>query len=230
MNRTVGPYVFSDRDAERLLHQSFDMLDLYPPEVHQRQGDRRRRIVAALDDADGGLATVWNEFLGAREDRIAEGALPRSRTGAVVGVHLSSGGVPKTAVARAEVGFGGMEGDVQDSRVHHGAPFQALCLWSDEVIAALAAEGHPIGRGSAGENVTISGLDWSEVTPGVRLRIGTTLCQVSSYAVPCSKNARWFSDRNFQRIHHDRGSMSRVYASVLEPGAVAEGDAVVLEP
>jgi MOSC domain-containing protein YiiM len=98
------------------------------------------------------------------------------------------------------------------------------------VIASLAADGHPIGAGSAGENVTVSGLDWSDVKPGVRLRIGSVLCQVTAYAVPCKQNARWFSDGDFTRIHHSRGPVSRVYAVVLDPGVIAVGDAVTLEP
>jgi MOSC domain-containing protein YiiM len=98
------------------------------------------------------------------------------------------------------------------------------------VIAALAAEGHPVAAGAAGENVTVGGLPWAEVRPGVRLRLGSSLCQVMAYAVPCKQNARWFSDRDFRRIHHSNGPISRVYAVVLEPGAIAVGDDVVLGP
>ena len=66
--------------------------------------------------------------------------------------------------------------------------------------------------------------------PGVRLRLGSVLCQVMAFAVPCKQNARWFSDRRFQRIHHSNGPISRVYALVLEPGSIAVGDDAVLEP
>ncbi len=45
-----------------------------------------------------------------------------------------------------------------------------------------------------------------------------------------AERARWFSDRDFTRIHHSRGPISRVYATVLEPGTVTTGDRVVLEP
>ena len=50
-----------------------------------------------------------------------------------------------------------------------GGPLAALCLYSLEVIQALQAEGHSIFPGSVGENITLSHLDWSRVTPGVRL-------------------------------------------------------------
>ena len=78
--------------------------------------------------------------------------------GHVAQVSASGGGVPKTAVARAEVTWRGLDVDRQSDRGNHGRPWQALCLWSAEVVDALAAEGHPIGYGYAGENITVAGI------------------------------------------------------------------------
>jgi MOSC domain-containing protein YiiM len=114
--------------------------------------------------------------------------------------------------------------------MHHGRPWQALCLWSLEVIDAFQAAGHPIAPGLAGENITVSGLHWPDVRPGVRIQIGEVLCEISSYAIPCSQNSGWFLDGEFTLMHHDRGPVSRVYATVLEPGRIATGDAAILEP
>jgi MOSC domain-containing protein YiiM len=133
-------------------------------------------------------------------------------------------------VAEVEVDWRGVVGDRQASRTHHGRPWQALCLWSTEVIAGFRSEGHPIAPGLAGENVTVTGLPWAEVRPGVRLRVGEVLCCVSSYAIPCKQNTGWFKDGDFMVMHHDRGPVSRVYATVLEPGRIRVGDAAVLEP
>ena len=121
-------------------------------------------------------------------------------------------------------------GDRQGTRVHHGRPWQALCLWSTEVIDALAAHGHPIASGRAGENITVSGLPWHDVRPGVRVQLGEVLCEVSAYALPCAQNAGWFLDGDFSQMHHERGPVSRLYATVLKPGAVRVGDDAVLEP
>jgi MOSC domain-containing protein YiiM len=180
--------------------------------------------------AAGDIGAVWREVLTARDDSEAAGALPASATGSVRQISASGGGVPKRAVSHAQVDRGGVVGDRQATRVHHGRPWQALCIWSSEVIASLAADGHAIGAGSAGENVTLAGLDWADVRPGVRVQIGSVLCQVTAYAVPCKQNARWFSDGDFTRIHHSRGPISRVYAVVLEPGQIAVGDSAILEP
>ncbi len=55
--------------------------------------------------------------------------------------------------------------------------------------------------------------------------------EVSSYSIPCQKNAQWFADGVFDRIHHERHpGWSRLYATVLRPGRIEVGDAVVVEP
>ena len=147
-------------------------------------------------------------------------------------LNVSGGGVPKLPVDEVKVTAdgGGVAGDVQAERKHHGRPWQALSLWSLEVIDALAAEGHPIAPGSAGENVTIAGLDWSLVKPGVQLRLGTdVVCEITHYAVPCKKQAQWFSDRDFMRIDEIKHpGWARMYAAVLEGGALTTGDPVTI--
>lgn len=243
MEIRLGDHLFSATDARRTVAEAVELLDEYgvhDPEVAAELTARRARLAhevegldawkAPLDDVEQRLAAVWDELLGVRGDLVAAGLLPRRSEGAVVGLHLGGGGVPKGAARFVEVDHAGVVGDRQATRRHHGAPWQALCLWSEEVVAAFAAGGHPIGPGYAGENVTIVGLRWGDVRPGVRLAIGTVLCEISSYAVPCRQNAPWFSDRDFDRIHHRHGPVSRMYATVLRPGSVAVGDPVILEP
>jgi len=162
--------------------------------------------------------------------RLVHAATPRTE-GTVVQIGRSGGGVPKLPVPRADIDLHGVVGDAQADRRNHGRPWQALCLWSAEVIEEWASDGHPIGFGSAGENLTVRGLDWSALTPGVRLLIGTALVQISSYSIPCAKNAHWFRDGYFRRMAHDVSpGRSRLYAAVLQPGAVSVGDAVIVEP
>jgi MOSC domain-containing protein YiiM len=151
--------------------------------------------------------------------------------GSVVQLSRSGGGVPKLPAARVEMTFGGLDGDRQASRRHHGRPWQAVCLWAAEVVEGLQQDGHPIGFGSAGENVTVRGLDWAALSPGVRLLVGGALLQVTSYAIPCAKNRRWFTDGDVRRMAQQvRPGASRLYASVVVEGVVAPGDAVVVEP
>jgi len=237
---TVGPYRFSEVDARRTLLHATEFLDDFPATAHLYQAERRSRIAEALAGVDAGhadlaelaapLDVVWAELQSARDDLVAADALPATTVGHVVRLSVSDGGVPKRAIGAVDVGYDGVTGDRQASRRHHGAPFQALCVWHAETIDQLAADGHPITYGDAGENVTISGIDWPMVRPGVRLQLGSVLCEVSSHAEPCNKNAQWFSDRDFSRIHDRNGPWSRMYATVVEPGSIAVGDTAVVEP
>lgn len=144
-------------------------------------------------------------------------------------ISVSQGGVPKLAVGNAVIDESGVIGDVQADRVHHGHPDQALCLFSLEVIERLQAEGHPIASGSAGENITISGLDWSEVVPGRRMTIGPVEIEITHYTTPCAKNAQWFADGGFNRMHVSKHpGESRVYARVITGGPIKTGDRVEL--
>jgi MOSC domain-containing protein YiiM len=155
---------------------------------------------------------------------------PRQR-GELVQVNVSNGGVPKTALPSATIGRRGLVGDQQAERQHHGRPLQALCLWSQDVIDALQAEGHPVNAGAAGENLTLAGIDWTTIRPGVRLSVGDALVEISAFATPCVKNAQWFADGKFRRIDHGLNpGWSRAYAWVLEGGTVAPGAPVVVEP
>lgn len=187
----------------------------------------------AIDEAATALAPeARREAVEATEQLLTDAgrAVPiRAQRGVVAGLFASGGGVPKAPIDEAVVGRRGVDGDRQATRKHHGRVSQALCLWSAEVIATLAAEGHPIGPGNAGENVLVRGIDWPALRPGVRLHLGAdVVAEVSGWALPCAKNARWFADGDFRRIDPDRrpGS-SRAYAAVLIGGVVRTGDAVV---
>lgn len=155
---------------------------------------------------------------------------PRS-SGTIAGIFVSSGGVPKRPLSAADVDSGGVAGDRQAKRKYHGRVWQALSLWSAEVVAELQGEGHPIVPGGAGENVSIQGLEWAALRPGVRLQLGGVLAEVSMPVTPCRQIATCFADGDPWRIGHRRRSgVTRWYASVLEPGRIALGDAVVVEP
>lgn len=148
--------------------------------------------------------------------------------GRITGLQRSAGGVPKLPVAEAVITADGLLGDHQRNLRYHGGPDRALCLLAQEVIDALAAEGHPIARGATGENITIAGLEWGALVPGARLHLGTdVLLEVTSYCTPCRKIAGAFADGGFSRLQHGQHpGRSRLYARVLAGGRLALGDAV----
>ncbi len=148
----------------------------------------------------------------------------------MVQINVSSGGVPKRPVGSARVTVDGVEGDRQRDRRHHGGPERAVCLYPLELIEALRAEGHPIGPGLIGENLTVRGLDWSTVVPGAHLLVGTdVVLQITRYAGPCANIAAAFADGDYARVSHTRhAGWSRLCARVRREGPVAVGDAIRL--
>jgi MOSC domain-containing protein YiiM len=95
-----------------------------------------------------------------------------SSAGRLESINSSGGGVPKTALFEAHITADGINGDVQRDLRYHGGPDRAVSIFSLELIRALQAEGHPIAAGTAGENLTVSGVDWALMTPGRELQIG----------------------------------------------------------
>jgi MOSC domain-containing protein YiiM len=151
-------------------------------------------------------------------------------TARIVQISISSGGVPKHPVASTRVTTLGLEGDARHDHNHHGGPDRALCLFLQERIDALLAEGHPIAPGSIGENLTIAGIDWTLVTPGSYLRLGAdVIAQVTRYTAPCANIGASFRDRDYTRVSQTRhAGDSRVYVHILRPGFRSCGDSVAL--
>ena len=147
--------------------------------------------------------------------------------GRIAQLNVSPGGVPKLPVREARVTSLGLESDAHDYE-HHGGPERAVCLFSLEMIDALALEGHTIEPGTIGENVTVEGIDWSLVTPGVRLRLGDeVVLEVTRYTSPCYKIAPVFLGREYSRVSQKRNpGWSRVYTRVLVEGVVRAGDLI----
>ena len=138
--------------------------------------------------------------------------------------------MPKLAVREAVLTPEGLAGDRQRDLRYHGGRERALCLFALERVLELQAEGHPIFPGSTGENLTVVGLDWSALEPGVRLALGEeALVEVTSYTAPCKNIAASFARGDFKRISQKvRPGHSRVYARVLRPGRLAVGQSVML--
>ena len=145
-------------------------------------------------------------------------------------INISNGGVPKLAAPDTHIQMDRVAGDWQNNRVHHGGPDQAVCIYSLELILALQSEGHPVFPGALGENLTLAGLDWAEVTLGAALRIGEAVhLEIVSYTTPCSHIQPYFHDHDSNRIHQKKHpGWSRVYARVLQAGPIQIGDKVTL--
>jgi MOSC domain-containing protein YiiM len=158
--------------------------------------------------------------------------LDNHRIGSLVSINVSNGGVPKRRVADAKVSQLGLLNDAQNDTIGHGGPERAVCVYALERIRALQAEGHPIDIGTAGENVTVEGIDWGLVTPGARLRLGAeVVVEVTRFTTPCKTIRDSFIDGQFIRISEKLyPGWSRVYTRVLSEGEIRSGDVVELTP
>ncbi|MEO5588772.1 MAG: MOSC domain-containing protein [Gemmatimonadaceae bacterium] len=139
--------------------------------------------------------------------------------------------MPKLPVPEALVTQSGVFGDSHTNGRHHGGPARAVSLFSIERIRALQAEGHPIGTGTTGENLTVIGLDWDLVVPGSLLEAGEAMLEVTTYTRPCRTIRDSFTDGKFLRLsqtHHP--GWSRIYTRVIREGMIRTGDEVILSP
>jgi MOSC domain-containing protein YiiM len=155
----------------------------------------------------------------------------RVQHGILHAINVSNGGVPKLPRPGAWIRTTGVEGDRQEDQVYHGGPDRAVCLYSLDLIEALQGEGHPIVPGAIGENLTIQGIDWTEVRPDARLEIGDVVLEITRSTTPCHKIAAAFAGGEFTRVSQKvHPGWSRYYARVLREGIVTVGDRVVLVP
>jgi MOSC domain-containing protein YiiM len=143
-------------------------------------------------------------------------------------IQTSKEGLPKIPKTQAEVTEVGLEGDRQQNQKVHGGVDRALCLYSLERILALQAEGHPIFPGAMGENLTLAGLDWETVSPGLKLGLGNqVVVEVTLFTKPCGTIAFAFLNNQFNRVSQDEHpGWSRAYARVLKPGHIRVTDQV----
>lgn len=157
--------------------------------------------------------------------------------GQIVQVNLSTGGVPKRAVPQAQVTSLGLEGDSHKHPEIHGGPRQAVLLIAAEAIEELSALGFPLTAGSLGENITTRGIDRREWRVGQRWRIGAeVVIELTKPRAPCQTLGAY--GRGIQAAVYDalvrdgdpaspKWGMSGFYASVIQPGAIRPGDAIV---
>ena len=161
-------------------------------------------------------------------------------TGSIFQINISSGGVPKQPLPEALVTALGVEGDGHAHPEIHGGPDRAVLLITAEGIEELAALGFPLTYGSLGENFTTRGIGRRDWRVGQRWRIGADLLiEITKRRAPC-KQLNVYGP-GLQAAIYDalteagdpaspKWGLSGVYASVVAPGLVRPGDAIVLVP
>ena len=66
--------------------------------------------------------------------------------------------------------------------------------------------------------------------PGVKLRLGEVLVEITDYATPCRTIRHAFVNEEYGRVSETRNpGWARTYARVLQPGQLYLGDVVRIE-
>ena len=102
----------------------------------------------------------------------------------LVAVCTSGGGVPKRPLPAAHVTEQGIDGDLH-AHAKHLRPDRALSILDLEVMRDLVIEGFLLQPGTAGENLTVSGLGVQLLPPGTLLEIGEVVLRLEAPRKPC---------------------------------------------
>lgn len=151
--------------------------------------------------------------------------------GLVASVNANRGGVPKPPVDGARVGRLGLDGDAHtEPEDVHGGPDRAVCIYAQEAIERVRADGHQAFPGAFGENLTLLGIDWAELGEGTRLTVGggdgedAVELELTTPAAPCQTIAHWFVRRRIARVSaRVNPADARWYARVVREGEVRAG-------
>ncbi|GMA58219.1 MOSC domain-containing protein YiiM [Alicyclobacillus sacchari] len=128
------------------------------------------------------------------------------------------------------VHFDHIDGDGQADRKNHGGPDKAVLCYAADHYRKWTRELHiDLPYGGFGENLTIEGMDETNVCVGDVLAIGGAKFQVSQMRGPCWKiSARWGIPDLLDRVR--ASGRTGWYLRVLEKGYVESGQPVqVLE-
>ena len=155
--------------------------------------------------------------------------------GIIVQVNISSGGLPKRAVAEGSIGPLGIDGDWHNNPQIHGGSRKAVLIVASETIDELAARGYPLFYGALGENLTTRGLSIRDVRVGDQIRAGSALLEITQPRGPCRQldiyGPGLKDDLTDERVRagdytSPRWGMSGFYAKVLSPGRVQPEDII----
>ena len=135
----------------------------------------------------------------------------------VIAVCISAGGVPKRPLLQARVTTDGIDGDLH-AHAKHNRPDRAISLFDLEILRQLVDEGFPLEPGTAGENITVEGLNVQQLPAGTLLQIGEVLIRLEIPRKPC-----YVLDVIDPQLKEAIIGRCGYMASVLCPGTICPG-------
>ncbi|NOH71748.1 MOSC domain-containing protein [Vibrio pectenicida] len=151
---------------------------------------------------------------------------------AVSFAHGSKSAIDKKAVGgRQSVSFLGLNGDEQGDLRFHGGVEKALHIYPTEHYNQWVEElgERDIFRhiGAFGENISSVGVTEEDICLGDKVRIGSTLLEVSQGRMPCWKLNVRFDQKDMAKRLQD-SLRTGWYFRVLQEGDIGQGDDIIL--
>jgi MOSC domain-containing protein YiiM len=123
-----------------------------------------------------------------------------------------------------------LAGDDQADRRIHGGYDKAVYAYAAEDYQWWELElGRTVGTATFGENLTTTGVDLKHSAIGDRWRVGDAVLEVAQPREPCFKLGMRMGDVAFPD-QFEKAVRPGVYLRILEPGVVAAGDTITVEP
>ncbi|WP_246116215.1 MOSC domain-containing protein [Denitromonas halophila] len=125
----------------------------------------------------------------------------------------------------------GLVGDKQADRRYHGGPDKAVHLYPADhyarLVAAFPALAGQVGPGTLGENLSVAGVDETQVCLGDVFALGDCRLQITQSRRPCWKIDHRLGVSGASRRVADEG-ITGWYFRVLDEGVIAPGDDMML--
>ena len=140
-------------------------------------------------------------------------------------------GIYKKAINKSiYLGLTDVIGDAVMDRKHHGGIDKACYLYSADHYSYWKKQFPKLdwSWGMFGENLTVEGLNETEINIGDIFNIGTATVQVSEPRRPCSILGIRFGTQKMVKLFNN-STFSGIYVRVLKEGSVKTGDKLILQ-
>ena len=121
--------------------------------------------------------------------------------------------------------------DEQGNKKLHGGPEKVLHQYGpmayDTLKQAFPTLGDLSAPGNIGENLSVEGMEDTNVCVGDVYQIGNVVIQVSAPRAPCNKISHRFDVKNLDRFVGENG-ITGWYYRVIQTGTIRNGDTVTL--
>ncbi len=141
----------------------------------------------------------------------------------VISINISEGGVPKLPVESVYVSEAGLEGDGHNHEKHYRLS-QAVCIQDMECLEELKSMGYSLEPGTAGENLTVRGLNVNALPIGSILKFsGGLVLEVTRVRPTC-----YVMDQIHPKLKVDAENRHGMYAKVLKFSNLVVGESIEL--